>query len=304
MAIEFQDLKIFRDIAHEKSFVKAAKLNFLTQPAISIHLKHLEEELGAKLFDRAPHKVAITKEGKLLLPHVEDLLVRYDNLKTRVAQTKHIPAGDIRIATVYSVGMYELASFLKKFIRTYPEIHIHLQYRRADIIYDLILKNKIDLGIAAYPDTRAKIKVTPFGTDHLVLIVPPRHHFAKCKHIRLHQIQGEPFIAFDPGIPTREAIDKVLERLGIKVQIRMTNENIDTLKRAVEVGLGVSIVPSKTVREEIRKGTLRSIQIEGVKLNRPLGILTLKERILSFPIQLFIEMLTNKKLNSALQYDI
>lgn len=297
--ITFQDLKIFRDIAHEKSFVKTAKLNFLTQPAVSMHLKHLEEELRAKLFDRAPRKVAITKDGELLLPHVEDLLLRHDNLKTCLAQAKHIPVGDIRIATIYSVGMYELAPFLKKFIRTYPEIHIHLQYRQADVIYDLMLENKIDVGIVAYPDTRAKIKVTPFGTDHLLLIVPPHHRLAKRKRIRLHQIQGEPFIAFDQGIHTREAIDRVLKQLGIEVQIRMTNENIDTLKRAVEVGLGISIVPSKTVTEEIRKGTLKSIQIDGVKLNRPLGILTLRERILSFPIQLFIEMLTNKKLNSA-----
>lgn len=302
--MELRDLKIFRDIANEKSFVKTAKLNFLTQPSISTHLKRLEDELGVKLFERAPRKVAITKEGELLLPHVEDLLLRHDNLKAHLAQTKQIPVGNVRIVTVYSVGMYELAPFLKKFIRTYPNIHIELQYRRAGVIYDLILENKIDLGIVAYPDTRAKIKVTPFGTDHLVLIVPPHHRFAKRKHIHLRQIQGEHFIAFDQGIPTREAIDQVLERLGIKVQIQMTNENIDTLKRAVEVALGISIVPSKTVTEEIRKGTLKSIQLDGVKLNRPLGILTLKEQILSFPVQLFIEMLTNKKLRSAPTDDI
>jgi len=293
--MEFRDLKIFRDIAQEKSFVKTAKLNFLTQPSISTHLKHLEEELGVKLFERAPRKVTLTKEGELLLPHVEDLLLRHDHLKAHLAQAKQIPAGSVRVATVYSVGMYELAPFLKKFIRAYPDIHTELQYRRADLIYDLILENKIDIGIVAYPDARAKIKVTPFGTDHLVLIVPPHHRLAERKRIRLRQIQDEHFIAFDQGIPTREAIDQALKQLGIKVQIRMTNDNIDTLKRAVEVGLGISIVPSKTVREEIRKGTLRSIQIDGVKLNRPLGILTLKDRTPSFPVELFIRMLTNSK---------
>src|SRR3990167_10114348 len=192
--MEFRDLKIFRDIAHEKSFVKTAKLNFLTQPSISTHLKHLEEKLGARLFERVPRKVTLTKEGELLLPHVEDLLLRHDNLKTCLAHAKHIPVGDVRIATIYSIGMYELAPFLKKFIRTYPEIHIHHQYRQADLIYDLILEDKIDLGIVAYPDTRAKIKVTPFGMDHLLLIVPPHHRLAKRKRIRLEQIQGEPFI--------------------------------------------------------------------------------------------------------------
>ncbi|MBI4431664.1 MAG: LysR family transcriptional regulator [Candidatus Omnitrophica bacterium] len=296
--MEIRQLKIFRDIAHEKSFVKTAKLNFLTQPSISTHLKHLEEDLGVKLFDRAPRRVTLTKEGSLLLPYVEDLLIHCENLKLRVAEARQIPRGDIRIATIYSVGMYELAPFLKKFIRTYPEIHVHLQYRRADIVYDLVLKNKIDVGIAAYPEVRAKIKVTPFGSDRLVLIVPPHHPFAKRRRIRLERIQGESFIAFDRGIPTREAIDRVLDQMGIKVEIRMSNDNVDTLKRAVEVGLGISIVPSKTVMEEVRKGTLKSIHIDRVKLNRPLGILTLKERVLGNSVQLFIRMLTAKRRGS------
>src|SRR3990167_246151 len=145
--MEFRELKIFRDIAHEKSFVKTAKLNFLTQPSISTHLKHLEEKLGARLFERVPRKVSLTKEGELLLPHVEDLLLRHDKLKTCLAEAKHIPRGDIRIATIYSVEIYELSLFLKKFIRPYPEIHTHHQSRQADTIYDLLLENKIHVGI-------------------------------------------------------------------------------------------------------------------------------------------------------------
>src|SRR3989338_6318615 len=152
--MEFRDLKIFRDIAQEKSFVKTAKLNFLTQPSISSHLKHLEEELGVKLLERVPRKVTLTRDGELLLPHVEDLLLRYENIKTFVAKTKAITKGDVRIATIYSVGMYELSPILKKFISSYPDVHLHLQYRPAEMIYDLILKNEIDLGIVAYPETR------------------------------------------------------------------------------------------------------------------------------------------------------
>ncbi|MBI2167019.1 MAG: LysR family transcriptional regulator [Candidatus Omnitrophica bacterium] len=291
--MEIRELKIFRDIAQEKNFVKAAKLNFLTQPSISSHLKHLEEELGVRLFERVPRKVKLTHEGELLLPHVEEVLLKCGNLKTLISRLSGIPKGDIRIATVYSIGMYELAPALKQFIRTYPDIHVHLQYRRSDIIYDLLLEDKIDLGMVAYPEDRVKIKVTPFGNDHLVLITPPHHPLAKQKSIRLKRIEGENFIAFDSGIPTRETVDQTLEQRGIKVQVRMSNENIDTLKRAVEVGLGISIVPSKTITEEVRKGTLKSVHLSDVKLNRPLGILTLKDRIPSYPLQLFMEVLTD-----------
>ena len=202
--------------------------------------------------------------------------------------------GDVRIATIYSIGMYELSPLLKRFISAYPEIHVHLQYRQAEVIYDLILKNEIDMGIVAYPETHARINVTPFGNDRLVLIVPPRHALAKQQSVRLDRIQGENFIAFDQGIPTRKAIDQILTQKGIRVQIRMTNDNIDALKRAVEVGLGISIVPSKTVKEEVQKKTLKSIQITNAKLNRPLGILTLKNHFLSYPAQILIEMLTSK----------
>lgn len=296
--MDIREFKIFRDLAYERNFVKAAKLNFLTQPSISSHLKRLEEELGVKLFDRVPRKVTLTRDGELLLPHVEDLLLRCVNLKTLVAQSKGMPKGDVRIATVYSIGMYELTPFLKKFIHTYPEIYVRLQYRRAQIVYDLVLKNKIDIGLVAYPETRPKVEVTPFGTDHLVLIVPPRHRLAKRRKVRLREIQGETFIAFDQGIPTREAIDRKLIENGVTVQVRMTNENIDTLKRSVEVGLGISIVPSRTVAEELRKGTLKSIQIVDVKLDRPLGILTLKDHILSYPVQLFIQMLKEQFVRS------
>lgn len=296
--MELQKLKIFRDLAHEKNFVKTAKLNFLTQPSVSTHLKHLEEELGVRLFERVPRKVELTKEGELLLPYVEEILLKCENLKTLIGQSQGIPRGDIRIATIYSVGMYELAPSLKRFIRKYPEIHVHLQYRRSDIVYDLLLKNKIDLGLVAYPERRAKIEVTPFGTDHLVLIVPCHHPLAKRKSVHLKKIDGENFIAFDSGIPTRETIDKTLGEKGVKVQIRMSNENIDTLKRAVEVGLGISIVPSKTVVEEVRKKTLKAVQIRDVKLNRPLGILTLRDRVLSYPVELFLKILTNSRLRA------
>ena len=296
--MQLLELKIFRDLAYERNFVKVAKLNHLTQPSISSHLKHLESEMGVRLLNRVPRKVSLTKEGELLLPHVEDLLARSDNLSAVVSRSKQIPKGDVRLATVYSIGLYELPAILKKSIRSHPDILIHLQYRRSDIIYDLVLKNKIDIGIVAYPEIRSKIDITPFGSDQLVLIVPPNHRLAKRRSIRLKQIAGENFIGFEPGVPTGEAIDQILKARGIQVVMRMMNDNIDTVKKAVEVGLGISIVPSKTVEAEAEKGTLQLVKIEGAKLVRPLGILTLKDRAPSYAMQIFIETLTGKKNSS------
>lgn len=286
--MQILELKIFRDIAHEKSFVKAAKLNFLTQPSASLHLKHLEEKLGARLFERSPRKVRLTPQGESLLPHVEDLLVRCDNLKTLTQRTKRIASGDIRIATIPSIGEYEFTPFLKKFMRAWPDIQIHLQYRRADIIYDLVLKNKIDLGIVAYPENRPKIKVIPLGSDELVLITPPKHSLGKKRNVSLEHLQDENFIAFSQELPTRQAIDEALAKRNVTVKIRMTNDNVDMIKRAVEIGMGIAVVPSQAVLEEVGKKTLRSTRLRDIHLTRPLGILTLRDRVTSYPVELFI----------------
>ncbi|MBI4970982.1 MAG: LysR family transcriptional regulator [Candidatus Omnitrophica bacterium] len=284
-------LKIFKDIAYEKNFAKVGKLNFLTQPSVSSHIKNLEELLGCRLFDRAPRKVSLTKEGEFLLPYVEDLLTRIGNLKSHLSNKTKTLKGNVKIATVYSIGIYELAANLKKFIRAYPDIYIHLQYSRSDLIYDLILQEKIDFGIVAYPKNRPRIKITPAGKDNLILIAPPKHHLAKKRSIKLQEINNENFITFDEGIPTREAINEALNSKEVKVFIRMTNDNIDTIKKAVEVGLGISIVPRKAVEKEVAQGLITSIRISDLQLSRPIGIITLNERVPTHPAQLFINML-------------
>ena len=247
--MEIRQLKIFRDLAYEKNFVEVAHRNFLTQPSISMHLKHLEEDLGVRLFNRAPKKVFLTKEGEMLLPHVEEILSKCDHIKSLTAGKKNTQQGDVRVATVPSIGIYELSASMKKFMTAFPDVKIHLQYISSEMIYELLLKNKIDLGIVAYPEERTRIQVTFYAKDHMVLIVPPTHRLAKKKQIKLTDIRNERFIAFDKGIPTRTAIDNILSSKGIQVAVRSTNENIDTLKRAVEAGLGVSLLPCKTVRD-------------------------------------------------------
>jgi DNA-binding transcriptional LysR family regulator len=293
------ELKIFVDLAQEKNFVRTAEMNYLTQPSISSRLKHLEEALGVKLFERTPRHVRLTKDGEHLLPHAQELLLKCENLKTRAARFKNIVKGDLRVSTIYSIGIYELAPILKRFMRSYPDIHLRLEYNRADAIYDLVSENKIDMGLVAYPEHRPHIQITPFADDRMVLIVPPHHRFAKKRSIGLKGIKGEKFVTFDKDIPTRKAIDEILEKNSVQVSIRATNENVDTLKKAVEIGMGIAIVPCKTVREEVRKGTLIRIPFKDIKFERPLGILTLKNRVISPLAELFINRLTAEGIHSC-----
>ena len=294
--------KIFRDIILTKSFGKAAKLNFITQPAASIQLKKLEGELGVKLIHRSSRAVHVTAEGARVLPHIEELIQKCEALKHIAQKTDLRPKGDVRIATIHSVGLYELSPFMKESIRNYPDIQLHLQYRPSDVIYDLVRKNEIDLGIVAYPQASHKVCMTPFRSDEMVLVVPVYHRLAKRKRIRLSQIAGENFVAFDQGIPTGDKVRQLLKDRDVRVNVRMVNENIDTLKNAVEVGLGISIVPRKTVEKEIDRGILKAIGISDVRFRRPLGILTAEAYSLNPAAKVFLKLLIKDR--DALNPDI
>jgi DNA-binding transcriptional LysR family regulator len=284
-------LRLFRDIAREKSFIKVAQKSYITQPAVSVHIKKLEHELGKKLFIRSPHNVQLTPEGSVILSDVQEILRLCDSLKIRSNYSQGILEGNIRIATIHSIGMYEIGDFLSLFMKSFPKVHIHLEYKRFDDIYRLLLQEKIDLGIVAFPEIRTKIDIIPFTDDELVVVVAKDHYLSKKKSIELEEIEGEPFIAFDAGIPTREATDQIFKERGITVDIRMTNDNIYPLKKAVEANIGISIVPANTVNEEIHEGKLSRLKIRGTKLIRPLGLLKLKKTKLNTPLEIFVSRL-------------
>ena len=284
-------LRLFRDIARELSFIKVAQQNHITQPAVSVHIKKLEHELGKELFNRTPHNVQLTPEGLLILPDVKEILRLCDSLKIRSRYSQGVLEGNIRIATVHSIGMYEMGEFLSSFMKAFPKVHIHLEYRRFDDIYDLLLKEKIDLGIVAFPEKRTKIETIPYSEDELKVIVARDHHLGSKKSVRLEQINQEPFIAFDEGIPTREATDLIFRERGITVDLRMTNNNIYTIIKAVEANIGVSILPANSVNEEVHLGKVTRLTIRDATLLRPLALIKLKKSKFNMPMDIFVEKL-------------
>jgi len=286
-------LTLFRDIARELSFVKVAEQNHITQPAVSVHIKKLEHELGNKLFSRTPHNVQITSGGEAILDDVKDILRLCEGLKVRSSYSQGILEGNIRIAAIHSVGMYEFGDFLSSFMKSFPRVHIHLEYRRADEIYRLLSKETIDVGVVAYPEKRTNIESTLYGEDDLVFIAHPGHEFAHRKSVLLRHFHNQPFIAFESGIPTREAIDGIFAANKITVDNRMSNDNIFTLKKAVEAGIGISMVPSNAVNEEVQKGSLVRLPIKDMKLTRPIALLQRKKHKPNKPLEVFIHRLLN-----------
>jgi len=204
-------------------------------------------------------------------------------------------SGSVKVATIYSVGLYELNPSVKKFLRNHPDIDVQIEYSRANKIYQDVVNGSVDLGIVAYPANKPQIRSVPFLQDELVLICPPDHPFSSSESISLQKLASQPFVTFQHDIPTRKALDEILKKNGVAVIIKAEFENIELIKRAVEIGLGISIVPSMTVKSEVQAGLLRAISFAEGPFTRPIAVLYRRGRSLPPAVRKFIAVLTEEE---------
>lgn len=289
--MQIESLKVFCDLAETESFTKAAQINNITQSAVSQQISSLERQFKSLLIERSKKRFRLTREGQVLYEYSKQILNTFDSMTNRLQEIKDIVSGTIRVATIYSIGLHDLPPYLKKFLKTYATVNVHVEYRRSNQVYDDVLSNIVDLGLVAYPSKDAKLEVVPLRKDLLVLIAHPQHPLAKGKVVRLRDLSGQKFIGFEPDIPTRRAIDKILKDENVNVNVVMEFDNIETVKRAVEIDAGVAIVPVGTVTQEVSKNTLAAITMEDAQFYRPLAAIYKKNKVLSPAIKQFINVL-------------
>jgi DNA-binding transcriptional LysR family regulator len=289
--MQIESLKVFCDLAETESFTKAAHINEVTQSAVSQQISSLERQFKSLLIERSKKKFRLTREGQVLYDYSKQIIQTYDALFSKLQEIKDIVSGTIRVATIYSVGLHDLPPYLKKFLKAYSTVNVHVEYRRSNQVYEDVLGNVVDLGLVAYPTKDPKLEVVPLRKDMLVLICHPQHPLAKNKGIKLKEIAGKKFIGFEPDIPTRRAIDRILKEQGVQVQHVMEFDNIETVKRAVEIDAGIAIVPRGTITQEISKQTLAEVRIEDAEFYRPLAAIHKKNKVLSPAMKQFLAVL-------------
>jgi DNA-binding transcriptional LysR family regulator len=289
--MQIESLKVFCDLAETESFTKAAQINGVTQSAVSQQISSLERQFKSLLIERSKKKFRLTREGQVLYDYSKQIIQTYDALHSKLQEIKDIISGTIRVATIYSIGLHDLPPYIKRFLKEYPTVHVHVEYRRANQVYDDVLGNVVDLGLVAYPNKDAKLDQVPLRKDPLVMICHPQHPFAKARNIKLKSIAGQKFIGFEPDIPTRKALDRIFKDHGVDVRNVMEFDNIETVKRAVEIDAGISIVPLATITQEISKQTLAAVQIEDGGFFRPLAVIYKKSKVLSPAMRQFIAIL-------------
>ena len=286
-----ETFKVFCDLAETASFSKAALLNSITQSAVSQQIRVLENKFQVTLVERGRRNFALTTEGNAFLQASREIIGIYNDLDHRLHAFRNVIAGELRLASIYSIGLHELPPHLKTFREKFPEVEVHVEYRRSQQVYSQVLSGEVDLGLVAYPVKRNGLQVDIFSEDRLVLICHPNHRLASRERIKLHELTGEKFIAFEPDLPTRKVIDRHLRGHSVEIDHAMEFDNIETVKRAVEVESGVSIVPAITVRQEVEGRLLCAIEIEEPRMSRPLGVLTKRNRARSPAHKEFVDAL-------------
>jgi len=293
--MQIESLKVFCDLADTESFTKAAQINEVTQSAVSQQISSLERTFKSLLIERSKKKFRLTREGQVLYDYSKQMIATYEALQSKLQEIKDIISGTIRVATIYSIGLHDLPPYLKRFLKGYPTVNVHVEYRRANQVYEDVIGNVVDLGLVAYPQRDPKLELYPLRKDPLVLIVHPQHPFAKNKTVRIKSLSGQKFIGFEPDIPTRKAIDRLLKEASIQVNHVMEFDNIETVKRAVEIDAGVAIVPQGTVIQEVAKQTLAQLTLEDGDFFRPLAAIYKKNKVLSPAMKQFLTILKDDK---------
>jgi len=289
-----ETLKVFCDLVELRSFSKAAEKHLLSQSAVSQQLAQLELAYKCQLINRKKKPIELTKAGRLLYKAAKDMLERYEQLKSELNSLKSSVGARINVAAIYSIGMHTLPSYVKKFMVNYPSVNVHIEYFDARRIYELVLAGDIDIGLVAVPKRDKRLEVYDFEDEPLVLVCSPKHPLAEESQVDIHKVQFERFISFEKDVPTRIWIDNILHRYNIVVRPVMEFDNIETVKRAVEINSGISILPQTAIVQEVGGGTIKAISFSNEKFVRPTGIIIRKNKILGQAGRYLVELLRKK----------
>lgn len=287
-------LKMFCDLVTLRSFSKTAEKHMVSQSAVSQQVAQLEIEHKCQLLNRQKRPLELTTAGEIFYRAARDMVDRYELLKSEMNTLKQAAQCRVNVGAIYSIGMHTLPEYLKKFMVKRPNVNVHVEYFTADKIYEMVLAGELDIGLVAVPRRDKRLEVYDFEDESLVLACSPKHPLAAQSHIDIHKLQFERFISFEEGVPTRVWIDGIFQRYNIVIRPVMEFDNVETVKKAVEINSGVSILPRPAMLQELAMGTIKAIEFENERFVRPTGILVRRDRVISQETRYLIELLRGK----------
>lgn len=289
--MDLRDLELLCEVANLRSFSKAAKALGVSQPVASETVKALEDRLGLELINRSKRPLEVTQAGQVYIEGCRELLDAFRRLEDRVLQLKNKVVGTVRVAAIYSVGLLQMDCYVKQFEHLYPDAALEVRYLHPDEVLRRLLDEEADLGLVSFPPKRSELVVSPWQEQEMVVVVPPQHRLAARRTIHAAELDGESIVTFTPELQIRNEIDRWLRQAKVTVEVVHEFDNIENIKRAVEVGSGIALLPSPTVRRELEIGSLKTLRLDDVRWVRPLGVIRKKNKVLTMATQRFLDLL-------------
>jgi LysR family transcriptional regulator, transcriptional activator of the cysJI operon len=277
----FQDCKLFRDVAQARSLSRAAAVNGISQSAATQHIQELERRLGVQLLDRSTRPLGLTAAGKLYGELCRDVLRREEDFVVALDGIKSGAEGTVRVASIYSIGLSEMPQLREAFVQACPGAHLHVEYLRPSKVYEAILEDNADLGFISYPEHRRELTIIPWREERMTVAVYPSHPFASRALLLPTDLNGENFISFDEEVIIRRELDRFFRENDVSISIVMQFDNIQSIKEAVILGSGISILPERTMQAEVEQKRLVSVPLHAPELVRPTGIIHRKKKKLT-----------------------
>ncbi len=289
--MNLETLQLYCDVVRLRSFSRGASANDVSQSAASQAIQQLEADLDVHLLDRTKRPFAVTPQGRIFYEVCKDLLERYKQAKARISSAKTRLEGTVRVAAIYSVGLHDVSRHMQPFMSAHPQARVRLECLHPRQVVQAVINDEADIGIMSYPPALRSLAVIPWHSEKMVLVCHPHHRLARRRLVMPADLNGEKFVAFDPDLGIRKAIDRSLKQRNVKVNVVMEFDNIETIKQAIAIDAGVSILPQPTVQKEVEIGSLAAVPLAIPDLVRPVGIIYRKQKRLSPIVARFIDSL-------------
>ena len=283
--------KLFLDVIKLSSFSEAAEKNAMAQSTVSQAINQLETEFQTVLIDRTKRPWELTPQGELFANGCRAIIKQYEELKKKVMAYPKKPFSVIRVGSINSAGLRHMNMYVKKYKELHPEIQIELEFLHPDRVVGKVRRDELDIGIISFPNTVRDLQVERWHEELMVLACNPEHPFSAEEEIPLERIGGEKFIGFSRGLTIRKEVDRFIQEAAVAVEVVLEFDNIESMKRAVEAGYGVSVLPRPTFEAEIRRGSMHAVHFQDRNFVRPLGILRQRCKKPDSNIEQFVEFL-------------
>jgi LysR family transcriptional regulator, transcriptional activator of the cysJI operon len=298
--MKVQSLRMFRDLAEVQNFTQTARLHNVTQSAISQIVQSMERQLHASLVKRKKNEIngfKLTEEGRAFYAFAGQTLQTLDVLRSKIKEIRNTVAANIRIATVQSIGLYDLPIFLRRLMAEWPTLKVHVEYKPRNEVYESLLENRSDLGFVAFPASHPDVSITRFKRDRLVVVCHPRQALAKQKVVKIRALRDMNLVGLKPDAATGRAAENLLSGQSANLKYFALLDDIEAVKRAVEIDLGIAVLPEGIVRTELANRTLAAVPLAGRYL-RPLAVIHRKAKVLTPAMKRFIELMREPTLEN------